>query len=88
MKIFIVCVMILWIVSITVTVYDKIAAKRGASRISEKNLLLLGLAGGALVMYCTMRLIRHKTRHAKFMILLPLEVILHIALLMAYFYLA
>lgn len=88
MKIFLIYMMILCMVSVIVTIYDKIAAKSGAIRISEKNLLLLGLFGGALPMYCTMQLIRHKTRHAKFMIILPLEVFLHAALLMAYFYFA
>lgn len=64
-----------------VTVYDKIAAKKDARRISEKNLLLIGLAGGAFAMYVTMQTIRHKTRHAKFMILLPVMIIIHIVLL-------
>lgn len=63
-----------------ITVYDKIAAKKEARRISEKSLLLIGLAGGASVMYVTMQIIRHKTLHAKFMILLPLMIILHIVL--------
>lgn len=68
------------IVAVFVTVYDKIAAKKEARRISEKNLLLIGLAGGAFAMYVTMQAIRHKTLHAKFMILLPLMIIFHIVL--------
>ena len=69
--------------AVIITVYDKIAAKSDLRRISEKNLLLTGLAGGALSMFITMKLIRHKTLHAKFMILLPLMFIFHVVI--AYF---
>lgn len=69
------------LVAVFFTVYDKIAAKRSARRISEKNLLLIGLAGGAAAMFVTMQTVRHKTRHAKFMLLLPMMIILHIILL-------
>lgn len=68
------------LVAFFTTVYDKIAAKKDARRISEKNLLLIGLAGGAFAMYITMQTIRHKTKHAKFMILLPVMIIFHIVL--------
>ena len=58
---------------------DKLKAKQGAWRISEATLLLISLLGpvGALL---GMELFRHKTRHAKFRILVPLFLILHIAL--------
>ena len=58
---------------------DKLKAKKGAWRISEATLLLVALPGplGALL---GMELFRHKTRHAKFRILVPLFLILHIAL--------
>lgn len=82
MKIFFILLAVLWAVSVVVTIYDKIAAKIGSDRISEKNLLLLGLFGGALPMYCAMRLIRHKTKHAKFMVLLPMMVLFHISVTM------
>lgn len=62
------------------TVYDKIAAKRGARRIRERTLLLCGFFGGALCEYAVMLLIRHKTRKKKFMITLPLFMVLHTAL--------
>ena len=58
---------------------DKLKAKRGAWRISEATLLLAALFGplGALL---GMELFRHKTRHAKFRVLVPLFLVLHIAL--------
>ena len=61
------------LVSITVTVYDKIAAKRRPKRrVPEKALMLLGALGGAAAMYAVMLLIRHKTKHTKFMVGLPI----------------
>ena len=43
-------------------------------------LAALILFGGAFAEYCAMRIIRHKTLHKKFMIGLPLIILLHLAL--------
>ncbi len=76
---------VIGVVSAILTVVDKRASKKRKRRISEKTLLLLGLAGGALPMFTTMKLIRHKTKHKKFMIALPLEIVLHIIIILAVF---
>ncbi|MGN0479015.1 MAG: DUF1294 domain-containing protein [Hominenteromicrobium sp.] len=60
---------------------DKRRAIRGKWRIPERTLLLLGFFGGAAGELIAMLLIRHKTRHPKFMVLLPLFCLLHAALL-------
>ncbi len=65
------------LVAILITAADKLAAKKGAWRVPEATLMLIGLFGGALPMYVTMKTIRHKTKHKKFMIGLPLEIALH-----------
>ncbi len=65
--------------SVLITVLDKIAAWRHAWRIPERTLLLLGALGGAPAMLLTMLLIRHKTRHLKFMLGLPLLILLQCA---------
>ncbi len=65
--------------SVLITVLDKIAARRHAWRIPERTLLLLGALGGAPAMLLTMLLIRHKTRHLKFMLGLPLLILLQCA---------
>ncbi len=62
-------------------IIDKRRAVRCQWRVPERTLLLLGLFGGALGEFITMRLIRHKTKHMKFMILLPLFIVLHIAVI-------
>ena len=43
----------------------------------------IGAVGGAPVMLLTMLVIRHKTRHAKFMLTLPLFTLLHLAAICA-----
>ena len=66
--------------SAVLTVYDKTAAKKfPRRRIRERTLLLAGFFGGAAAELFFMLLIRHKTRHKKFMLLLPLFIVLHIA---------
>ena len=75
-------------IALLLTCYDKAAAqKKGQFRIPEKTLLWIAALGGAFVMYLTMRLIRHKTLHKKFMIGLPLLFILHLGLLSLRFFL-
>lgn len=71
-------------VAFVVTMYDKLAAQAGKRRIPEKVLMLIGFFGGATGMYVTMQLIRHKTKHKKFMIGLPIFIVLHIGILLIF----
>lgn len=66
------------IMSVIVTIHDKRAAKKGNLRIPERNLMLLSIFGGSVAMYMTMQLIRHKTKHAKFMIGVPVIMVLQL----------
>ena len=76
-KLLLIYLAVISLVAIILTVADKAKAKREAWRIPEATLMLVGLFGGALLMYVTMKTIRHKTKHKKFMIGLPLEIALH-----------
>ena len=67
----------LWAVGLTA--YDKRAAKNGSWRVKERTLIFVSVIGGSVAMLLTMRLIRHKTKHAKFMIGIPVIIILQIA---------
>ena len=49
--------------------------------------MLLGLPGGSLCMFITMKAIRHKTLHKKFMIGLPLILALQLFLIAALWFL-
>lgn len=65
------------VLSVVICIYDKIAAKRWPRhRIREFTLLLLSALGGSIAMFITMQLIRHKTKHVKFMLGIPVIIIL------------
>lgn len=64
--------------TIVITVTDKINAKNEKRRIPEDFLLTLGILGGSVAEYITMKLIRHKTRHKKFMVGLPIIILIQI----------
>ena len=55
------------LLAVCLAVYDKYAAKRKKARIPEKTLFLTALFGGSLAMLFTMLVIRHKTKHKRFM---------------------
>ena len=59
------------LVSIAVTWADKRAAQKHRRRVPERTLLWLAALGGGVAMYIAMRLIRHKTQKAKFMVGIP-----------------
>lgn len=89
MTVFLIYLATVSVISISVTCYDKIAAKkRPGNRIREKTLFLFACLGGSLPMLVTMGVIRHKTRHLRFMLGLPLIFTAQTALfIFAYFYL-
>lgn len=64
--------------------WDKRLAKRAERRVSEWNLHLASLCGGALGALLAMSLLRHKTRHLVFRIATPILLFVHfVALAMA-----
>ncbi len=68
------------LIAVILTAYDKSASWKRGRRIPERTLLLCAFFGGALAMYVTMQLIRHKTNHSNFMIPLPLFILMHMLL--------
>ena len=65
-----------------ITIYDKKAAKKWTKhRIPEKILFFLAILGGRLAEFLTMLKIRHKTKHKRFMIGLPMIMILQVVIL-------
>ena len=73
------------LISIIVCIYDKVVSKKNKVelRVPERDLLLLSAFGGGVVMYITMLLIRHKTKHKKFMIGIPAIIIAQLAIAFA-----
>jgi uncharacterized membrane protein YsdA (DUF1294 family) len=68
------------LIAIILTVLDKNAARRNAWRIKERTLLTVSILGGSAAMLITMLAIRHKTRHVKFMIGIPIILLLQVAI--------
>ena len=73
--------LVISVISIVVCIYDKIAAKKlQRHRTREATLLLLSAMGGSVAMLITMLLIRHKTKHVKFMLGIPMIIVVQVAL--------
>ncbi len=74
------------VISLMLTVYDKVASMAKKWRIPEKMLMSFAFLGGATVMYITMQIIRHKTKHKNFMYGLPVMILIHIVVFLIVFY--
>lgn len=75
---------IIWLIAVNlfacgITVFDKLRAIRGGRRVREATLLLVSALGGGVGMFITMCLVRHKTRKKKFMLGIPLILVLQVA---------
>lgn len=64
---------------------DKDKARKGRYRIPEAALLGISVLGGAAGGWIGMKMFRHKTRHAKFALGMPVIIVVQ-ALLLMYFY--
>ena len=69
--------------SIVACIYDKKISKRNnvKLRIPEKSLFIWSAVGGSVAMFITMQIIRHKTKHVKFMLGIPLIIIAQAAII-------
>ena len=76
------------IISIIVCIYDKKVSKKNRVelRTPEKTLLLLSALGGSVAMFITMLIIRHKTKHVKFMVGIPVIMVVQAALVFLLFH--
>lgn len=61
---------------------DKYKAKKNAWRIPERTLLLVAFLGGGIGSFLGMHLFRHKTKHGKFLSLLPISAVLYLLLVL------
>ena len=77
--IFLVYLAIISAVAVMATLADKSAAKRGSRRVKEQTLLFVSVLGGSVAMLVTMRGTRHKTKHAKFMVGIPVIIVIQVA---------
>ncbi len=80
LKYYAIVVLFMSVLDLILMVVDKRRAQKGRWRISEKMLLGVAALGGSFGGFLGMKLVRHKTKHLKFSIGLPLLMILHILL--------
>lgn len=66
------------LISVIITIYDKYQAVHNKWRVKEFTLLLFSALGGSVFMYLTMLIIRHKTKKPKFMIGIPIIIVLQL----------
>jgi len=57
---------------------DKKRSIKRQCRIPEATLIMMAFAGGGVGAICGMYLIRHKTKHLKFQLLVPLALVLQL----------
>ena len=62
------------------TVSDKLRAIKHKRRISEFTLMTIAALGGSVTMLITMLIIRHKTRHLKFMLGIPVIILIQLSI--------
>ena len=67
------------LVAIFLTVHDKRSAKINRRRVKESTLLVVSALGGSMGMLLTMKMIRHKAQKKKFMIGIPVIIVLQVA---------
>lgn len=68
--------------SLLLMLIDKQKAKRGAWRIPEATLMGIAAIGGSIGAIAGMYLFRHKTKHPKFYVGLPLILLIQIGLVL------
>ncbi len=61
--------------------YDKKKAIKGQWRISEATLITIAIIGGSIGVYLGMQNFRHKTKHLKFKVGIPIIIIFQIIFL-------
>jgi uncharacterized membrane protein YsdA (DUF1294 family) len=78
---FILYLIVINLVGFFIMLVDKKKAIKNQWRISERTLILLSILGGSIGMLAGMSTFRHKTKHKKFTIGIPLILAIQIAIL-------
>ncbi len=80
LRLVIICLIVMNVAGFVVFGYDKRCARLNRWRVSERTLLLIALLGGSVGSCAGMYVFRHKTRHWKFRIGLPIIMLLQFCL--------
>jgi len=80
MKVILIYLLIMNAAGFLVMTIDKLYAKKNLWRIPERTLLGLAAIGGSIGVWAAMYTVRHKTKHMKFVIGVPVILTLQILL--------
>lgn len=80
MKVILIYLFIMNATGFLVMTADKLFAQSGAWRVPERSLLGISVIGGSIGVLLAMYTVRHKTKHAKFVIGVPLILTVQIGL--------
>ena len=72
------------ILGLTLMYIDKVKAINKEWRISENTLILVSILGGSIGSYFGMKLFRHKTKHIKFSIGIPIIIVFQLFIISSY----
>ncbi len=84
MKYIILYLLVVNALGLVLMIADKHFARKRMRRIPEGNLMLVAALGGSYGSLIGMLMVRHKTRHLKFTIGVPVMIFLHTALLLLF----
>lgn len=80
MKYVIIYLLITNVITFLLYGFDKWKAKRNKWRVPEKTLLMLAAIGGSIGAFAGMQVFRHKTKHIKFVIGVPVIFVFQVLL--------
>jgi uncharacterized membrane protein YsdA (DUF1294 family) len=86
MKFFLYYILFINLLGIFVMYSDKKKSRKGKWRTPENTLFTIAVAYGAFGIFMGMRLFRHKTKHKKFVIGIPLILIVQVFIFFKYIY--
>ena len=82
MKVILLYLLIMNAAGFLVMTADKLFAKTNAWRVPEINLLGIAAIGGSIGVWAAMYIVRHKTKHMKFVIGVPLILVIQIGIVL------
>jgi uncharacterized membrane protein YsdA (DUF1294 family) len=84
MKLILCYIVLINIIGLFLVKKDKERARRGEWRVPEKRIWLIAIIGGGIGVFFAMKRYRHKTKHKKFMLGIPLIIILQIIFILKF----
>jgi len=82
MKILLIYLLIINAAGFLVMTADKLYAKKNMWRVPERTLLGVAAMGGSIGVWAAMYMVRHKTKHLKFVIGVPLILVCQIGIVL------